>query len=60
MVTFARLIEPSEETENIIFEKAETIKQALDACTSNFMQILGNEFLAQHKLESYLKFLRSE
>ena len=43
-----------------IFEKAETIKQALDACTSNFMQILGNEFLAQHKLESYLKFLRSE
>jgi DNA-binding transcriptional MocR family regulator len=43
-----------------IFEKAETIKQALDACTSNFMQILGNEFLSQHKLESYLKFLRSE
>ncbi len=43
-----------------IFEKAETVKQALDACTSNFMQILGNEFLVQHKLESYLKFLRSE
>lgn len=43
-----------------IFEKAESIKQALDACTSNFMQILGNEFLAQHKLESYLNFLRSE
>ncbi len=43
-----------------IFEKAEIIKQALDACTSNFMQILGNEFLEQHKLESYLKFLRSE
>jgi len=43
-----------------IFEKAESIKQALDACTSNFMQILGNEFLAQHKLESYLKFLRGE
>jgi DNA-binding transcriptional MocR family regulator len=43
-----------------IFEKAETIKQALDACTSNFMQILGNEFLAQHKLEGYLDFLRAE
>ncbi|NCP52633.1 MAG: PLP-dependent aminotransferase family protein [Flavobacteriales bacterium] len=43
-----------------IFEKAESIKQALDACTSNFMQILANEFLAQHKLEPYLKFLRSE
>ena len=43
-----------------IFEKAETVKQALDACTSNFMQILANEFLAQQKLEPYLTFLRSE
>ena len=43
-----------------IFEKAESVKQALDACTSNFMQILANEFLAQHKLEAYLEFLRSE
>lgn len=43
-----------------IFEKAESIKQALDACTSNFMQILANEFLAQHQLEPYLRFLRSE
>ena len=43
-----------------IFEKAETIKQALDACTSNFTQILANEFLVQHKLEPYLNFLRSE
>ena len=43
-----------------IFEKAETIKQALDVCTSNFMQILANEFLAQNKLEPYLKFLRKE
>ncbi|MFZ0491093.1 MAG: PLP-dependent aminotransferase family protein [Salegentibacter sp.] len=43
-----------------IFEKAETVKQALDACTSSFMQILANEFLAQHKLEPYLNFLRSE
>jgi 2-aminoadipate transaminase len=43
-----------------IFEKAEIVKQALDACTSNFMQILGNEFLAQHKLDTYLDFLRTE
>lgn len=43
-----------------IFEKAETVKQALDACTSNFMQILANEFLVQNKLEPYLTFLRSE
>ncbi|MCB0472297.1 MAG: PLP-dependent aminotransferase family protein [Flavobacteriaceae bacterium] len=43
-----------------IFEKAETIKQALDACTSNFMQILANEFVAQNKLDPYLEFLRKE
>lgn len=43
-----------------IFDKAETVKQALDACTSNFMQIIANEFLAQNKLEPYLKVLRNE
>ena len=43
-----------------IFEKAEIIKQALDACTSNFMQILANEFLERDKLYPYLKFLRKE
>ena len=43
-----------------IFEKAETVKQALDACTSSFMQILANEFLAQNKLDVYLTFLRRE
>ncbi len=43
-----------------IFEKAETVKQALDACTSNFMQILANEFLAKGQLSSYLNFLREE
>lgn len=43
-----------------IFEKAESIKQALDACTSNFMQILANEFLTSGYLEPYLNFLRKE
>lgn len=43
-----------------IFEKAETIKQALDACTSNFTQILANEFVSQSKLMPYLEFLRKE
>lgn len=43
-----------------IYEKAQVIKQAIDACTSNFMQILANEFLAQGKLEPYLDFLRKE
>lgn len=43
-----------------VFEKAETIKQALDACTSNFMQILANEFIERGYLEPYLMFLRKE
>jgi len=43
-----------------IFDKAETIKQALDACTSNFNQILANEFMVQGKLGPYLSFLRKE
>lgn len=47
-------------TTSEIFEKAETIKQALDACTSNYTQILANEFLQKQKLNPYLKFLRKE
>jgi len=43
-----------------IHEKAESIKQALDACTSSFMQILANEFLSKGHIEPYLKFLRKE
>lgn len=43
-----------------IFEKAESIKQALDACTSNFMQILANEFIEGGYLEPYLELLRKE
>lgn len=43
-----------------IFDKAESIKQALDACTSNFMQILANQFLSEGYLEPYLSFLRTE
>ena len=43
-----------------ISEKAETVKQALDACTSNFMQILAGRFTSGHYLERYLEFLRKE
>ena len=43
-----------------ISEKAETVKQALDACTSNFMQILASEFSREKYLEPYLAFLRKE
>ena len=43
-----------------ISEKAETVKQALDACTSNFMQILASEFSNEDYLDPYLAFLRKE
>lgn len=43
-----------------VSEKAETIKQALDACTSNFMQILASAFSHEDYLGPYLDFLRSE
>lgn len=43
-----------------IFDKAESIKQALDACTSNFMQILANGFISSGYLHPYLDFLRKE
>ena len=43
-----------------ISEKAETVKQALDACTSNFMQILASAFTSDNYLEPYLAFLRKE
>ncbi len=43
-----------------ISEKAETVKQALDACTSNFMQILASEFSNEHYLDPYLAYLRNE
>ena len=43
-----------------VSEKAETIKQALDACTSNFMQILASEFSNEEYLYPYLAFLRNE
>jgi len=43
-----------------IFQKAESIKQALDACTSNFTQLLANEFLSKGYLKKYVGFLRSE
>ena len=43
-----------------VSEKAETVKQALDACTSNFMQILASEFSHEEYLDPYLAFLRNE
>ncbi len=43
-----------------IYEKCELIKQAMDACSPNFTQVLANEFLEQGKIYPYLDFLRKE
>jgi len=43
-----------------IYEKCELIKQAMDACSPNFTQVLAHEFLKQGKIYSYLDFLRGE
>ena len=43
-----------------IYAKCELIKQALDACSPNFTQVLANEFLTQGKIYPYLELLRKE
>lgn len=43
-----------------IYAKCELIKQAMDACSSNFTQVLANEFLQRGLIEPYLENLRSE
>ena len=43
-----------------IYKKCELIKQAMDACSPNFTQVIANEFLSQGKLQPYLQFFRKE
>lgn len=43
-----------------IYKKCELIKQAMDACSPNFTQVLASEFLNRDQLQPYLKFLRKE
>ena len=45
---------------NEIYAKCELIKQAFDACSPNFTQVLANEFLQRDMLTPYLKKLRNE
>ncbi len=42
-----------------VYEKCELIKQAMDACSPNFTQVLANEFLEQGKIYPYLDMLRA-
>jgi DNA-binding transcriptional MocR family regulator len=41
-----------------IYQKAELVKQSLDACSPNFTQVLANEFLKSGRLEKYVAELR--
>jgi DNA-binding transcriptional MocR family regulator len=41
-----------------IYQKAELVKQSLDACSPNFTQVLANEFLRSGMLEKYVGKLR--
>ena len=42
-----------------IYRKAELCKQALDACSPNFTQVLADQFVRSGKIYSYIESLRS-
>ncbi len=42
-----------------IIEKCELAKQAIDACSSTFAQVLANEFMKKDIMHNYLKKLRT-
>ncbi len=41
-----------------IYEKAQIIKQGIDACSPNFTQVIANEFMRQGYLSNYLDKIR--
>ncbi len=43
-----------------IYEKAQIIKQGIDACSPNFTQTIAYEFMRKGYLERYLNFIRKE
>jgi len=43
-----------------IYEKAQIIKQSIDACSPTFTQVIANEFLQKGYLTPYLKKIRKE
>ena len=43
-----------------IYEKAQIIKQGIDACSPNFTQVIANEFMQKGYLEQYLNKIRKE
>ncbi len=43
-----------------IYDKAEIIKQGIDACSPNFTQVIAHEFMQQGYMEKYLTHIRDE
>ncbi len=43
-----------------IYEKAQIIKQGIDACSPNFTQVIANAFMQKGYLEPYLNKIRKE
>ena len=41
-----------------IYQKAELVKQSVDACSPNFTQVLANEFVKTGQLNSYIERMR--
>jgi 2-aminoadipate transaminase len=41
-----------------VYQKAELVKQSIDACSPNFTQVLAHEFLHSGKMELYIKKMR--
>jgi 2-aminoadipate transaminase len=41
-----------------IYQKAELVKQSMDACSPNFTQVLAHEFLRSGKMDLYIKKMR--
>ena len=43
-----------------IYDKAEIIKQGIDACSPNYTQVIANEFMRQGYMDRYLDKIRKE
>jgi 2-aminoadipate transaminase len=41
-----------------IYQKAELVKQSMDACSPNFTQVLADEFLRSGRMEKYIERMR--
>jgi DNA-binding transcriptional MocR family regulator len=42
-----------------IYQKAELVKQSIDACSPNFTQVFADEFLRSGQIDTYIQKMRS-